>query len=120
MSVQLDATYTVVCHRGREDKLRRALYLDAVASEPGVFKHFAIYFVEQSEADDGGYVNPRNGFVVPTVPVADFDAMYSLVRREKKLFANWYAGDDDKLVWFQVIGSRDATAAGPMAVPLRP
>src|SRR5262245_39608718 len=86
MSVQLDNSYGVVCHRGKDDFWVRALYLEAVASEPGAFKHFAIYFIEKDDPTLGqGYVNPDNGYVVPLLPARDFDALYHLMQTEKKL-----------------------------------
>lgn len=119
MSVQLDNSYGVVCHRGKDDQWVRALYLEAVASEPGTFRLFAIYFIEKDDPSLGqGYVNPDNGYVVPVLPARDFDALYHLLQTEKKVYANWSAGGDNTLEWFQIGASKDPLPKGPTAVPL--
>ena len=61
---------------------------------------------------------PDDGYVVPTLPVSYFDAMYDLVQTEKKTNANWYAGGDNKLVWFQIGASKDPLPKRPKPVPL--
>ncbi len=119
MSVQLDNSYSVVCHRGETDQFVRAIYLTAVASEPGVFKSFALYFIEQDGSELGrGYVNPDNGYVVPLLPARDFDPMYRILQTERTVYANWYADGDNKLVWFQVTASQVAPSGEPAEVPL--
>jgi hypothetical protein len=54
------ATYRVSTIRLINGRLpNRAVLLEASPSEPGPFKHFAIYFYE-SVPSDLGYVNPSN------------------------------------------------------------
>jgi hypothetical protein len=112
MSVQI-GSYSVVLQGNREPGIVRQVYLEAVAGSAGPFLHFAIYFTEQPP-QDFGYVNPGDGYVVPFLPLRDFDDLYELLRMEKKLNADWYADNTNKLQWFLISSAADPVSAKPL------
>ena len=73
-------------------------------------KHLVVYFFANSVANndpDIGYQTPTTDYwVVGLAPVEDFEGMYRILREEKPVYFQWAAGNDDKLLWFQ-ISSRD-------------
>jgi hypothetical protein len=105
------STYRVVVNRHVDEGEVRHLHLEADSSETGRFKHFALFFYEK-DPDSLGYVNPDNGYVVPFLPVREFDGIYHVLQTEKECHANWHAGGDNKLVWFQIGTSREPLGEG--------
>jgi hypothetical protein len=104
-------SYQVVVSRHVEQAEVRHLYMEADPSESGAFKHFALYFYEK-ESDSLGYMNSDNGHLVPFLPLRDFDNIYHILQTEKKVYANWHAAGDNKLVWFQVGTSSEPLGEG--------
>jgi hypothetical protein len=100
----------VVCRHVNQGEVRN-IELKADDSVTGIFKNFALYFYEK-DPDELGYVNPDNGYVVPRLPARDFDNVYHILQTEKKVYASWGAGDDNKLVWFQVGTSTEPLGEG--------
>jgi hypothetical protein len=46
------------------------------------------------------------------LPVREFDGIYHVLQTEKECHANWHAGGDNKLVWFQIGTSREPLGEG--------
>jgi hypothetical protein len=111
MSVPI-GSHRVIIERNTDGPIVRHLYMEAAASETGVFKSFALYFTQQAP-DRLGYVNPDNGFVVAFLPLSDFQDIHELLRTSDGVYAFWYADGSNKLVWFQVGTGSDPVGAGP-------
>ncbi len=89
-------------HADARGLFARHLYLDASSTQPGRFRHFAIYFYEGGGPHKIGYQKPQTGLVVAFLPVHDFEPMYQVLRHEKPVYVHWSADAHDKLIWIQL------------------
>jgi hypothetical protein len=101
------ASYQVGTNREADsaNPFERFIYLEPAVPTATV-QHLVVYFFANSVAvndPDIGYQTPTTDYwVVGFAPVSDFEAMYRILQTEKPVYFQWAAGNNDKLLWFQV------------------
>ena len=105
-------SFTTVIQGNTTPGIVRQLYMEAEEEPANALKHFAIYFTEETPKDLG-YVNPDDGYIVPFLPLRDFAEMNEMLHKEKNVYADWFAGDDKKLLWFLIASCPDAVGSEP-------